>query len=382
MNAREEMHGAGRADVLIDRATRVVRLITWVAMFALVCLMLWWLGGTAAHAEDPRAAARAIGNAGQAAAGAIARDAASAGEVPGYEGTDVPERRLTDAGMADAARQRLADPDDPGGDAGRALIRGTASRPDRPVAAGDPEVRRGKAIAANPRAPAHGASGLASGSVTECGADVDDAERGGSCGSVAWCVGSDCERVGADANAGFVDAATRLNMAVELGGDEFDRDAVRFFTGDRRACTIRLFGLANCCTNSGALVGLANCSREERELAQERHDGNTRYLGTRCAKRTFFGVCIRRERVWCVFGSKLGRILQEQGRRQLGLGWGSCRGLTVAEVERIDFERLDLSEFTENLMDGGQEPSVSLPGAGDTKDAMRARIRDFYGRGG
>ena len=372
----------GRADVLIDRATRVARLLAWVAMFALVCLMLWWLGGEAARAEDPRAAARELGTAGQAAAGAIARDAASADEVPGYEGTAVPERGLTAAGMGDAARDVLADSGHPGGDAGRAVIEGAVTRPHRPVAAGDPEVLRGEAIAASPQLPAHGAHGLASGSVTECGADVDDAGSGGSCGSVAWCVGADCESVPGRSNTGFVEAATRLNMALEMGGEEFDRDDLRFFTGQRRACHIKLFGLANCCKNSGLLVGLANCSAGERELAEERHAGNTHYLGRYCSKRTFFGVCIRRSRAWCVFGSKLGRILQQQGRAQLGIGWGSCRGLSVAEVERIDFERLDLSEFTENMMDEGKEPSVSLPDAGDTRDAMRERIRAFYGQGG
>ena len=41
-------------------------------MFALCCLMLWWLSSTVAHAEDPRAAARALGAAGQTAAGASA----------------------------------------------------------------------------------------------------------------------------------------------------------------------------------------------------------------------------------------------------------------------------------------------------------------------
>ena len=182
-------------------------------------------------------------------------------------------------------------------------------------------------------------------------------------------------------NTGFVDATAKLNMVTELGGEEFDRENLAFFAGDRKACTIRLFGLANCCTNSGLLVGLANCSAEEVELAEERNAGNTHYLGRYCAKRTFFGVCIRRARAWCVFGSKLGRILQQQARAQLGIGWGSCRGFTVAEIESIDFNRLDLTEFTENLMDGSMEPSISLPEAGDTQSAMTERIRDFYTRG-
>ena len=370
-----------RIEVALDRGTRVVRLLTWAAMFVLVCLMLWLISGMVAKAEDPKAAARAIGQAGAAAAGAIARDASKAGDVPGYAGTSVPERNLTASGMEDAARIRLADPDDPGGVAGRAVIRGTTSRPAANVPAGDPAVVRSEGIAASPQAPAHRADGLASGGTVDCGAGLQDAQDGGSCGSVRYCVGAGCESVSPQSNTGFVEATTRLNMALELGGEEFDRGDMRFFTGQRRACHIKLFGLANCCKNSGLLVGLGNCSASEIELAEERNAGNTHYLGRYCSKRTLFGICVRRSRAWCVFGSKLGRILQQQGRAQLGIGWSSCRGFTVAEIEGIDFARLDLTEFTENLMDGSMEPSVSLPDAGDTGDAMRTRIRDFYSRG-
>ena len=119
---------------------------------------------------------------GNAAAGAIARDPAKTATVPGYAGTDVPERSLTASGMEAAARARLADPDDPGGAAGRAVIEGTTVRPARPVAAGDPAVLRSEGIAAAPQAPAHGAGGLASGGVTPCGSGLPDAQRGGACG--------------------------------------------------------------------------------------------------------------------------------------------------------------------------------------------------------
>jgi len=360
---------------------RTARLLGWTLLAAVCGFLMWIVFGGVTYAEDPKSAARAIGNAGNAAARTIARDSSNAAEVPGYAGTNVPERGLTASGMENAARVRLADPDDPGGAAGRAVIRGTTQRPARPVAAGDPAVLRSEQIAATPQSPSHRADGLASGSTTDCGADLQDAQDGGSCGRITYCVGAGCDSVSPQANTGFVEATTRLNMALELGGEEFDRDNLRFFTGQRRACHIKLFGLANCCKNSGLLVGLGNCSASERELAEERNAGNTHYLGRYCSRRTFFGVCTRRSRAWCVFGSKLGRILQQQGRRQLGIGWSSCRGLTVAEVEGIDFASLDLSEFTQDLMDGSREPSVSLPDAGDTGTAMRTRIRDFYQRG-
>ncbi len=370
-----------RVAVVVDRATRIARLLTWTAMFALVCLMLWVVSGMVAKAEDPKAAARAIGNAGNAAARTIARDSSNAADVPGYTGTDLPERNIGSSRLQDEGRARLADPDDPGGAAGRAVVRGATSRPAANVPASDPMVRRSETVAASPHSSVHRADGIASGGSTDCNAGLRDAQSGGSCGSVRYCVGAGCETVTSQSNTGFVDATTRLNMALELGGDEFDRRDMRFFKGKRRRCHIHFGGLANCCKNSGLLVGLANCSASERELAKERNAGNTHYLGRYCSKKTLFGICIRRSRAWCVFGSKLGRILQQQGRRQLGIGWSSCRGLTVAEIEGIDFARLDLSEFTEDLMDGSREPSVSLPDAGDTGQAMRARIRDFYRRG-
>ena len=380
MNRPDGTDRLERERALVERVTRIMRLLTWIMALACAALVFAMLA-TAARAEDPKAVARELGQAGNTVAGAIARDASNTGAVPGYAGTDVPERSLTASGMADAARARLGRPDDPGGAAGRAIVEGTVTRPERPVSASGPEAARAEGIAGSPQSAAHGASGLASGSVSACGAELDDAQAGGACGALTSCVGAGCETVRPQSNTGFVEATSRLNMVLELGGEEFDRDRLRFFKGARRACTIKWFGLANCCTNSGALVGLAGCSAEEIELAKERNAGNTRYLGKYCAKRTFFGVCIRRARAWCVFGSKLGRILQEQGRAQLGVGWSDCRGLTVAEVERIDFGSLDLSEFTENLMDGSMDPAISLPDGADTRATMRERIRDFYSRG-
>ena len=362
----------------IDLATRAVRLLAWIAMFAACCLMLWLLSGQLARADDPADAAREIGEAGAAAAAAIARDASQAREVPGFAGTDLPEAGLDDAGMADAATARLTDPNDAGGAAGRAVIEGAAVRPHEPVSSSDPGIVRAEAIEAAPQDQAHRAGGLAAGSVSDCAADVGDAERGGACGAVSYCVGAGCETVEAQGNAGFGRSAARLNMLLEMGGEEFDRNDLRFFQGERRACEIQYAGLANCCKDSGLLVGLANCSAEEKALAGERHAGHTHYLGQRCAKRVF-GVCVKREREWCVFGSKLGRILHEEARPQLGIGWSQCEGFSVAEIERIDFDRVDLSEFTENLVDGAREPAVALPDKAGTQEIMEDRVRDLSG---
>ncbi|MDE0230368.1 MAG: hypothetical protein OXJ62_16080, partial [Spirochaetaceae bacterium] len=73
------------------------------------------------------------------------------------------------------------------------------------------------------------------------------------------------------------------------------------------------------------------------------------------------------------------RILHQQARPQLGIGWSHCKGFTVAQVERIDFDRLDLSEFTDNLEDGAREPAVVLPDRTGTRNDMADRVRRLRG---
>ena len=106
--------------------------------FVLALVVLTHLVNGHARAEDPAAAARAIGQAGQATASAIAKDADSAAHVPGYVGTNLPERSLSAGDLGDAANRVINDPADPGGQAGRAVIEGTVKRPDAPVKADDP----------------------------------------------------------------------------------------------------------------------------------------------------------------------------------------------------------------------------------------------------
>ena len=331
--------------------------------------------------EDAKAAARAIGSAGQAAARALATDADTASGIPGFAGTGVPQTGHTATGMPGAAQRALADPDHAGGAVGTFISDAAPVRPDGMVEASDPGVRRAASIEAAPDAPSWRAGGLATGSVQACTRDLSAARSAGTCGGVAYCVGSGCERVDTPANAGFVDAATELNLVMEMGGAEFDRQSMRIFSGRLEFCTVRLLGGQNCCTDSGVFIeaGLLGCEVHEIELAEARAAGVTHYLGEHCAKR-ILGICRRRDREWCVFTSELGRILHEQARPQLGIGWSHCDGFTVSQIQRIDFDRVDLSEFTSTLLDPNRPPGVSLPEAGATGARMRERIGQYYER--
>ena len=80
-------------------------------------------------------------------------------------------------------------------------------------------------------------------------------------------------------------------------------------------------------------------------------------VGSYCAS-SMLGICIQKAKSQCCFNTKLGRIIQEQGRPQLkafnAIGWGpvkhpDCRGFTADEFQALDFSKMDLSEYYSDI---------------------------------
>jgi len=99
--------------------------------------------------------------------------------------------------------------------------------------------------------------------------------------------------------------------------------------------------------------------------------------------------CIRWDTKGCCFNSPLSRIIQEQARPQLGKSWiatsgtdsngyyffePSCGGLTTTELQKLDWSKIDLSEWvailqkTGNWQGNGTQSLGSLTGAGSKFD--------------
>jgi conjugal transfer mating pair stabilization protein TraN len=102
------------------------------------------------------------------------------------------------------------------------------------------------------------------------------------------------------------------------------------------------------------------CDKEDIITVTKRESGRCHYVGTRCIKRLRLGFvkkCIQRAKYYCCFNSKLARIIHEQGRPQLTTdirNWGSakspnCRGFTPEEFASLDFDRIDLSEYFNDI---------------------------------
>lgn len=112
----------------------------------------------------------------------------------------------------------------------------------------------------------------------------------------------------------------------------------------------------NCCdTDQGSFLIFkefcpeANLITVQAVIAQRTH-----YVGDYCKKKIPLIGCIQKAEVYCIFNSKLGRIIHEQGRPQLqkfspGGRWGdaessNCEGFTPEEFQTLDFSKIDLAE--------------------------------------
>ncbi|MEE9452033.1 MAG: conjugal transfer protein TraN [Gammaproteobacteria bacterium] len=176
----------------------------------------------------------------------------------------------------------------------------------------------------------------------------------------------------------FVQTAAILS-AFDQATNEFNSNTQQVFKGTGMQCRRKATGFNNCCADKGwgQDIGLASCDSNEKRLGQARQDGLCAYVGEYCAN-SVLGVCITRKQSYCCFDHKLSAIVQIQGRGQMGLGYGeveqpNCRGLSLSELQRIDFERLDFSSFVADLQN-----QTTLPNEVEIQAELKARIEAFY----
>lgn len=194
------------------------------------------------------------------------------------------------------------------------------------------------------------------------------------CGDRFFCLDGNCYDEKIEQNPNFSKSAAAL-AALGDAARSFSADKVRIFSGKGVSCSKKPVGFSDCCADKGwgQDIGLAQCSAEEKGLAQAKEKGLTIELGTYCAEKVL-GVCIRKKKGYCQFDSKMARIVQEQGRSTLGLTFGSakhpdCSGITPEQLQKLDFSKIDFSDFYQDLQNNMQLPSSS---------SIQQKIADKY----
>lgn len=127
------------------------------------------------------------------------------------------------------------------------------------------------------------------------------------------------------------------------------------------------------------LSGILSCEEAEQVLALKRDNRLCHAVGSYCSARLpIVRTCIETTQSYCCFNSRLARILNEQGRAQLGKGWGlpqapDCSGFTLAQLQALDFARMNLSEFYAEI-------APTMPDVGTMRTRAQQRVESYFPR--
>ena len=128
------------------------------------------------------------------------------------------------------------------------------------------------------------------------------------------------------------------------------------FAGKSMECSRNILSdiTKDCCADN---EGVFKCAEDEKELYQMKKAGRAIEVGEYCYNEKL-GICTSHHKAYCVFGSRIARIVQNDGRKQLGINFGNvgddyvhldCRGITMDELAKMKFDLMDFSELFDEI---------------------------------
>lgn len=131
------------------------------------------------------------------------------------------------------------------------------------------------------------------------------------------------------------------------------------------------------------ITDLMSCTQDEQMLGLKRGQNLCHFVGPYCSNKVPILGCLETTQTYCCFNSRLGKLIQEQGRAQIGKSWGSgespnCSGYTADELAQLDFSQMDMSEFVAEVMANAHMPDAAAMGGTATTRAIE-KIQNFYG---
>lgn len=165
-------------------------------------------------------------------------------------------------------------------------------------------------------------------------------------------------QLGFEQNNDFGEALSALSLAASFANESVTQDGQQgaFFGGQAGECEALP---KQCCAQKGFIKKLLGCTEEEETLAPKVQNGICHLV-----EETKKGVIHQKKRHYCCFNSKLARVAQVGARAQLGIDFGNaealnCRALSVAEIQRVDWGRVDFSEIAQDFAQKVQQTKLS-----------------------
>ena len=183
--------------------------------------------------------------------------------------------------------------------------------------------------------------------------------------------------------AGFNGSFTSYGVTVAVNGTALPAGSAVLYAGESVVLAFDPWSLAIAVVIYIAM-SMLSCNEEEGKLAMKEGAKLCRTIGSWCSSCIrILGrcvSCIEHTTSKCCFNSMLARIVNQQGRVQVGKGWGTaqspdCSGFSVAQLQTLDFAAMDLSEFYASLV-------PTLPNVDALQAQGSGRIPNcYYGQG-
>jgi conjugal transfer mating pair stabilization protein TraN len=184
-------------------------------------------------------------------------------------------------------------------------------------------------------------------------------------------------------SGGFSGSFTTYGVTVAVNGTALPAGSAVVYSGENLVIAFDPWSLAIAVVIY-IVMSMSSCNEDEGKLAMKEGAGLCHSIGTYCSSCIrILGACvacIEHTTGKCCFNSKLARIVNEQGRVQVGKGWGSgenpdCSGFTIAQLQGLDFAAMDLSEFYASIV-------PTLPSVGTIQGSNASRLTTcYYGQG-
>jgi conjugal transfer mating pair stabilization protein TraN len=183
--------------------------------------------------------------------------------------------------------------------------------------------------------------------------------------------------------AGFSGTFTTYGVTVAVDGAALPTGSAVLFSGDSLVVAFDPWSLAIMVVIY-IVMSMMSCNEDEGKLAMKEGAKLCHTIGTWCSSCIrIFGhcvSCIEHTTSKCCFNSMLARIVNEQGRAQIGNGWGGaespdCSGFSVAQLQTLNFAAMDLTEFYASLV-------PTLPDLATLQGNGASRVPTcYYGQG-
>ncbi len=203
------------------------------------------------------------------------------------------------------------------------------------------------------------------------------------CGSNIYCTNNQCTKIEEDSNQDFATSIAYLSSINQAAKDNNgSADNLKIFSGAAQSCEKDNVSYNNCCKDSGwgQDYASAQCDADEISLMEKQSKKLCHYVGSYCSEEVpLLNKCLKTKKAYCCFNSKISRVIMEQGRAQLGTGWGApespnCEGFTPDEMSQLHFEQMDLSEIASDIAG-----SVTIPDKSYLEEKAR-QVMGSYGQ--